>query len=102
MYKNIVSIILSTLFLVLLVAPTVIMFVDDSADISVFYTSSEEEEKKGQEKQEKDKELLYYEFLKGSSYFTVNETEISLTYYFKKYTRPYLNLISPPPELNTL
>ncbi|WP_298550282.1 hypothetical protein [uncultured Algibacter sp.] len=91
---------MSTLFLVLLVAPTVIILIDDSADISVFYTSSEEEEKKGQEKQEKDKELLYYEFLKGNSYFTVNEAEINLTHYFKNYTRPYLNLISPPPEFS--
>lgn len=103
MYRNIVSIILSTLFLVLLAAPTVIMFVDDSADVSVFYTSNEEEEKKGQEKQEKqekEKELLYYEFLKADSYIDANEAESNLAYFFKNYPKPHLNLISPPPELN--
>ncbi|WP_136482162.1 hypothetical protein [Cognatitamlana onchidii] len=97
MSKHIVSIFLSALFLVFVSAPTVIMMVDDSVDVSVFYTSSEEEEK-GQEKN-KDKELLLYDFSKYLSEFDLNETDNSLVYFFKKYPKPHLNLISPPPEL---
>ena len=45
MSRNIVSLSFSIVFLVFLVAPTIIAMMDDSADISVFYASSEEEEK---------------------------------------------------------
>ena len=97
MYRSVVSIILSTTFMVFLVAPTVIMIIDDSADVSVFYTANEEEEKKGQEK-DKDKELLLYDFLNAASDFDLNETENNLEYFFKKYPKPHLNLIIPPPD----
>lgn len=98
MSKNVISIFLSALFLVFVSAPTVIMMVDDSVDVSIFYTSSEEEEK-GQEKNNKDKELLLYDLSKLVSDIDTNEIENNLVYFFKKYPKPYLNLISPPPEL---
>jgi effector-binding domain-containing protein len=98
MYRSIVSVTLSILFLAFLTAPTVIMLIDKTADVSIFYTCNEEEEKKGQEK-DKDKELLYYELLKEVCYFDANEAELNLAYFFKNYQKPHLNLISPPPEL---
>jgi hypothetical protein len=72
------------------------MAIDDTADISCFYTISEEENKNGQKiKQAKllvsvtpiEVELLY---LQKSSNKTV--------YHFKNYPKPHLNLFSPPPE----
>ena len=100
MSKKVISVFLSALFLFFVSAPTVIMMVDDSIDVSVFYTSSEEEEK-GQEKN-KDKELLLYDFSKALSDLDLNETENNLVYFFKKYPKPHLNLIFPPPELHIL
>ena len=100
MSKNIISVFLSALFIIFISAPTVIMMVDDSIDVSAFYTSSEEEEK-GQEKN-KDKELLFYDFSKALSDLDLKETENYLVYFFKTYTKPHLNLISPPPELHIL
>ena len=98
MSKNIVSIILVTIFSLFLVAPAVIAIVDDTIDISVFYTSSEEEDK-GIEKN-KNLEVLFSEFNTTVSNFVIKKTKNNLRYYFKKYTKPHLNLISPPPELS--
>lgn len=101
MSRSIVSIILSSLFLLFLTAPTVILLIDDTADVSIFFTSNEEEEKKGQEK-DKEKELFYqYAFLAVSDFF-LNERELNLEYFFKNYPKPHLNLISPPPDLYSL
>ena len=100
MTRSIVSLLLSTIFLVFLAAPTILVAVDNSIDVSIFYASSEEEEK-GSEKN-KDKEILFFEFDISESDFNLNETNNCLGYYFKNYPKPHLNLISPPPELGIL
>lgn len=84
----------------LLVAPSIIALVDDSVDISVFYTSSEEEEK-GNEKN-KDLEKLLFDDSNPEAIFSCFSLENELEYYFKGYCNPHLNLISPPPELHIL
>ena len=78
----------------------VLVAVDSSIDVSIFYALSEEEEK-GSEKN-KDKEIFFFEFNISESDFALNETNNSLGYYFKNYPKPHLNLISPPPEVNIL
>ncbi len=101
MRRSIISILLSTIFVALLVAPTIILIVDDSIDVSAFYASSEEEEEKGIEKS-KDKEVFFSDYSITESDFVLNETKSYIQYYFKKYSKPHLNLISPPPELHIL
>ena len=100
MSRNLVSICLSVLFLVFLVAPTVIALVDDSADVSMFYAASEEEEK-GSEK-DKEVEVLFFELHNNELDVESSNEEGNQGYYFKKYPKPHLNLISPPPELHIL
>tara|TARA_R110002049_G_scaffold26248_11_gene91593 strand:+ start:2411 stop:2707 length:297 start_codon:yes stop_codon:yes gene_type:complete len=97
MSRNTVSIILSMIFLVFLVAPTVIAIVDNSIDISVFYTTSEEEEK-GAEKN-KNSEVLFLEGATPESFLVSKKTTHNTGYYFNNYQKPHLNLISPPPDL---
>ena len=96
MNRSLVSIFLSTLFLVFLSAPAVISFVDQSIDVSVFYSNSEEEEN-GQETNT-NKEVLIFESHGFTSYNYSNKNKSALEYYYKNYTKPHLNLISPPPE----
>ena len=96
MYRNIISIILTTCFLVFLTAPTIIILIDDSANISMFYTTSEEEEKAPEKL--KNKNLVFQENLKSLSELDLNESDLDLEYRFKNYSNPYLNLISPPPD----
>jgi len=100
MSRNIVSLSFSIVFLVFLVAPTIIAMMDDSADISVFYASSEEEEK-GIDKN-KEVEVLFFEIENHRFDVTLLVSENNLGHRFKNYPKPHLNLISPPPELHIL
>ncbi|MEP5339107.1 MAG: hypothetical protein ABJL44_01445 [Algibacter sp.] len=96
MLRSIISMFLSLLFVALIAMPTIITCVDDSIDISCFYASGEEEEK-GSEKN-KEIELLFFEVNTFDSDFAAIEVEDNLEYFFKAYTKPHLNLISPPPQ----
>lgn len=100
MLKQIVSILFTTLFVLFLMAPTVISFVDDTVDVSIFYTNSEEEEKGG--KKTAEKEFLYCELETEAISFSTTENEHNLEYYAKKYPNPSLKLTSPPPRQHIL
>ncbi len=73
---------------------------DDSTDTSIFYSLSEEEEKG-------------HETIKNIQPFVSNHNQLDLIfasrlkldntgYHFKKYPKPHLNLIFPPPEPHIL
>mgnify|MGYP001148006798 CR=1 FL=1 len=98
MSKKVVSIFLSVIFLLFIVTPTVIMMVDDTIDISFFYSTSEEEER-GHEKQI-DIEILFSNLKTNESDLVFTSTENNLGYCYKNYAKPHLNLISPPPQQN--
>ena len=97
MKRNIISIIFSSMFLLFLIAPTVILIIDNSADVSCFYISSEEGEDKGLEKN-KDKELIVHDVLNTASLSDSKKIENHSAYFFKNYPKPHLNLRSPPPD----
>lgn len=100
MLRNICSIFLSLIFLALLAAPTIISLVDDSVDISVFYSTSEEEEK-GSETSKTFK-VVFNNQIGNNADFLFTKSINHHGYYFKKYPKPHLNLISPPPEFHIL
>lgn len=99
MSRRIISFSMSLLFLALIAAPTVISIVDKSIDVSCFYVSGEEEDT-GSEKAEKnkEKEALFFELAFYDSDFVNSENNTELEYFFKTYSKPHLNLISPPPQ----
>lgn len=82
----------------LIVAPTVIIAIDDSVDTSIFYSITEEEETG------KVKNVVspYYLQPDGSSSYTELKKYQYIGYFFKTYPKPHLNLISPPPEINII
>ena len=96
MHKNKIAVFFSILFLAFIIGPTVITLVDSSVDISYVYSNSEEESSNNQ--LEKAKIIL--------SHLNINELVISSTkkvsallqHTNKNYTKPYLNLVFPPPE----
>lgn len=96
MLRSIISILFTSLFLLFLMAPTIISMVDDSIDVSVFYTTSEEEEKGC--KKNTEKEFLYYDMNTENLEFASNDNNINSEYYLKKYFNPHLKLTSPPPK----
>ncbi|MDO6759939.1 hypothetical protein Q4566_06975 [Tamlana sp. 2_MG-2023] len=96
MSRHFVSIILSMIFLAFIAAPTVIKMVDNTIDISFFYSFAEEEEN-GSTKN-LNKEIVVLEDLNSESSFFVIFKENNMGYVSKNYTIPHLNLVSPPPD----
>lgn len=91
MNRKIIAILFSVLFVALITAPSIIIAIDDSVDVSIFYSITEEEEK----------ETLKV-FPMGESneedYFLTSNSNDNLGYFFKNYLKPHLNIISPPPD----
>lgn len=95
MFKKTVSIFFTVVLLGLISAPSIIVAIDDSIDISIMYSLTEEEENKNlgvvfsqdQEDINPFQSLLKFE---------------NSGYPFKSYPKPQLNLVSPPPEFNIL
>lgn len=100
MSQNAGSIFLSIIFVLFLSGPTIISMVDDSVDISIFYSISEEEEK-GSEIT-KTFEVLFNKSTNNVSNFFFKERVHNQGYFFKEYRKPHLNLVSPPPERHIL
>ena len=73
-----------------------IIIIDDSADVSIFYVSTEEEEK-GNEKN-KEIETVLFELTDTALYAALTNPENNSEYYIKRYSKLHLNIISPPPE----
>ncbi|WP_452220086.1 hypothetical protein [Lacinutrix salivirga] len=90
MLKKNISIFFTVLFMATIIAPSIILTVDDTVDVSVFYSITEEENKSV--------ELMYFENTKDSDGILVFENKIHFEYYYKKYSKPHLNIIFPPPE----
>ena len=83
-------------FLGLITAPSIIVVVDSDIDISVLYSVSEEEE------EIKSLKLVVTNTKEDSECLIVNGDFPNLDYLFKSYTKPDLNLISPPPDYSLL
>ena len=101
MTKSIISITLALIFVGFLTAPTIIKLIDNSADISIFYTTSSPEEEKGADKKI-DVEVLFNTIHMANLDYNSIKRGNNSDFYFKNYPNPHLNLISPPPELHIL
>ena len=97
MYKSIIAIFFSFVFLSLVTAPTILLAIDDSIDISYLYDVSEEEEEKGKEGNKEFEKFVVDSDSEIEGFVTSNNRE-HLEYAFKTYQKPHLNLIFPPPE----
>tara|TARA_R110000850_G_scaffold187348_4_gene313161 strand:- start:13 stop:297 length:285 start_codon:yes stop_codon:yes gene_type:complete len=91
MRKHTIAILMSVLFLAFISAPSILIAVDDTIDVSMFYSIAEEEN-----------ENLKFpisnnEYHESDNLFGTDSKEY-LGYYFKNYSKPHLNLISPPPD----
>ena len=96
MSKKVVSIFLSAVFLLFIVTPTILVMVDDTIDISIVFSTSEEEESS----KHLDIKVLFLKVKTNESDLVYISAENNLGYYNKKYPKPHLNHILPPPEHN--
>lgn len=88
-----IAIFFTILFMSVISAPSIILSIDASVDVSIFYSINEEEEENDYVKltfkdDTKDSETLFIPIF--DVYFN--------TYTFKAYSKPHINLISPPPK----
>ncbi|UAB76741.1 hypothetical protein INR78_06035 [Mesoflavibacter sp. SCSIO 43206] len=81
------------LFLGLITAPSIIIAIDADVDVSILYNVSEEEE------ENKSINLVVTEQKETTESIYKEIAFLRLDYLFKSYTKPALNLISPPPEI---
>lgn len=95
MSKKTIAILFSFLFVALITAPTIITVIDDTVDVSIFYSITEEEN-------ENIKLPFPDHSFNGLESLFAQDSKENLGYYFKNYPKPHLNLISPPPEQNIL
>jgi hypothetical protein len=96
MYKNSIAILLTVLFTVIISAPTVVIAIDDSIDVSILFSCTEEEEKESEKT--KTFELTFSESSNETISFAKAIGQSPLSYRFKTYSKPHLYLICPPPE----
>lgn len=94
MTKNTIVIFFSVLLLSFIAAPTIIVSIDDSVDISIFYNNLAEEEEVSKIK------LPFSNDSHEPAYLTSLTSEVKTAYFLKNYPNPHLNLISPPPEIS--
>ena len=101
MQKSFLALFFLSVFTITVIAPTVIMMVDDSCDVSMLYSLAEEEE--NQEKEGDGKvELLFSEILTTSFTDSIAMEGSEYHYNYRKYATPALNLICNPPEFPAL
>jgi len=86
-------------FAFLIIAPTVILAIDDTTDISYFYSISEEEENNTFKNISELDVFPSNNILDLESLFSSSKGG-NLQYTFKTYPKPHLNLIFPPPEFS--
>lgn len=96
MSKKVKAIFFSVAFLLFITAPTIIMVVDSTIDLSVIFSISEEEEKNNEEGL--NIQIYFTSTILNQSQLFLTTTENNLVYFVKKYTKPHLNIISPPPD----
>ncbi|MCB0383544.1 MAG: hypothetical protein KDD05_09705 [Psychroserpens sp.] len=97
MNKVLVSVFFLTVFAFLIAAPTIIVAIDKTADITYFYSITEEEEHNSIKKITRLETLNSESIMDLESLFFSNKSS-DLHYAFKRYTKPYLHSISQPPE----
>ncbi|PCJ92819.1 MAG: hypothetical protein COA50_14895 [Flavobacteriaceae bacterium] len=100
MRNNLIAIFFTVLFVVVNSAPAILIAIDDTVDISKFYGFSENEEENTGNESENFFELIF--FIKNcnkSEYFLASNNLDHTAYRFKNYSKPYLNLVSPPPQV---
>ncbi|SEP85258.1 hypothetical protein SAMN05421824_0492 [Hyunsoonleella jejuensis] len=97
MLRNTIAILLVSIFMLIVVTPTVMILIDDDIDVSEIYAASEEEKEKSQEKNG-EKDFIVLEIQHPLSARIMSFEENNLEYCLKMYKKPHIQLSFPPPK----
>ena len=95
--RNRTAIILTFIFTLFIVSPTIISVVEKSFDVSILFSMNEEEN--NQKETSKNFDLKFSETKTTLSLFNTLHKSKSLDYYSRKYASIAQENSSPPPEL---
>ena len=101
MKKRGISLVFSIFFLLYLGLPTILTIVDSSINVSLIASTPEEEKSEKSEKNF-DSQVLFSNVKPINSGIAKSYSKLSLLYCTKKYGKPHLDIISQPPDYNTL
>ena len=100
MIRKSIAVFLLSIFILSIAVPTVVSLIDENVDMTYLIDVNEEESKEKEASKDAEPKII-----------EINQTNISLyglalsdrtRFYLRNYSRPYLNLLSPPPERNIL
>lgn len=91
------SICFSVIFVSTMLAPSIIVLIDDSIDVSIFYSVSDEEEKECEKN--KDIEKVFFDSPYPETVFSCLNSENELEFILNTYSKPHLGIIFPPPKM---
>jgi len=100
MFRKVISLFLLGIFLLSATAPTIVSLFDENYDTILLMDMSEEESKEKESSKDAETKIVHV----SSANLSLYGLELSDTrgFHLKKYAKPYLNLLSPPPEVNIL
>lgn len=99
MFKSIVAILFSVLFVVTISVPTIATLIDSEYDVSILLDTNEEEEKESNESS-KDVEVKIIQLLQSEFNSLSKCTNLTLGFYSNIYSSTHSELLSPPPEFS--
>ena len=99
MKKRGISLVFSILFLLFIDLPTILTMVDKSIDVSLIISTTSDDE---ESEKNLDFKVTFSNVKTYNSKITVPYSKFSLLHCNKKYGKPHLAIISPPPDHCTL
>lgn len=100
MFRNFVALFFLSIFIGYTSLPTVISVLDTDIDILIFVDVNEEESK--EKEISKDLEIEIMEIKNADLNFNNKKSLVLVGHYFINYSKPQLNMVSPPPEFRTV
>ena len=100
MLREITALFLLSIFVSYSFLPTIISLVDKDVEIIFFMDFNEEESK--EKESSKDSDIKILDLINTNLAFDDYNSDTLAGYYLKKYAKAYLNILSPPPEINIL
>jgi len=98
MFRSLIAIFFVSLFMAMIIMPSVVTLLDLDYDLTIMVDANEEEEKEGKESA-KDKEIKIIQVIKNGLNTSHSSLSAITRFYSNSYTSNYLELISPPPDL---
>ena len=100
MFRKFVTLFFLSVFIGYTILPAIISVLDTDIDISLFINVNEEESK--EKEASKDLEIKIMELKNADLNFNNMKSLVLAAHYLNNYSKPQLNMVSPPPEFRNI